>query len=562
MPAVRAPLRAPTRAPLRNSVQPGYGNLPVALALDFLSGVLDQRVTFSRADATSCATYFDSTGRLQTAAANVARFDYDPSTVAGVVGSELFPEGTFDSGLGSLTIFGTAGNVTSTGGTVRINAADGVNSGFTKVTFLTVGKTYRLTFDLLAVTGAGINVNDNVGPIYGTYTTPGTKTLDFVASTSSLQFKRAGGVVDATLDNISVKEVSFAPRGLLIEESRTNLLLNSNGAWSDNTGAGAITFVQTQVGLSGAANEAWLITDTAAVSAHYTLASNSTLTAAVHTVSAFVKAGTMTKVQLFTSSAISDAYATFDLAGSGSIINSGGTSLVAGSAGFAKLSGGWYRIWYSCTMTAGSGGVGVCGNPNSSNARIPTYTGTSQTWIVQGGQIELGAFPTSYIATTGSAVTRAADTARIDGTNFSSWYNQTQGTIVASGAFMSPTAPTVQILAQVDDATSNNRMFVRRSAASLLDPNVVTATVFQNPSVATPAITAGAVTKMGMAYQAASTTAGANGSVGAGSAITIPTVTELMIGSALGTSHLNGYVRSIRYYNTRLTNNQLQTLTT
>lgn len=59
---------------------------------------------------------------------------------------------------------------------------------------------------------------------------------------------------------------------------------------------------------------------------------------------------------------------------------------------------------------------------NTANASL------NYSFYVWGAQTEIGSFPTSYIPTSGSTVTRSADVASIAGTNFSSWYNQSGGT--------------------------------------------------------------------------------------------------------------------------------------
>ena len=57
--------------------------------------------------------------------------------------------------------------------------------------------------------------------------------------------------------------------------------------------------------------------------------------------------------------------------------------------------------------------------------------GTANQVYAWGAQLEQGSFPTSYIPTSGSTVTRAVDEATITGTNFTDWYNPTEGSIFA-----------------------------------------------------------------------------------------------------------------------------------
>lgn len=114
-----------------------------ALDLNFLTmTTLDARLTFTRA---SVATYFDNTGTMQTAAANVARLDHDPVTLQqrGLLIEEsrtnlLLNSATLSTqsatttavattlsfyGTGSITLSGTStGTTTGTGATTRVTS--------------------------------------------------------------------------------------------------------------------------------------------------------------------------------------------------------------------------------------------------------------------------------------------------------------------------------------------------------------------------------------------------------------------------------------------------------
>jgi hypothetical protein len=92
----------------------------------------------------------------------------------------------------------------------------------------------------------------------------------------------------------------------------------------------------------------------------------------------------------------------------------------------------WRRI--SITKTYGASDPGYIrihpiifrntpGNSDNGIGIVPSYV-----WV-WGSQWEQGSFPTSYIPTSGSQITRQPDIASIAGTNFTDWYNATEGTI-------------------------------------------------------------------------------------------------------------------------------------
>jgi hypothetical protein len=99
-----------------------------------------------------------------------------------------------------------------------------------------------------------------------------------------------------------------------------------------------------------------------------------------------------------------------------------------GSAGYEDYQNDWIRIWVTATTTPDSHTF------ISGNFWLGGYQGTTETagsMYVWESQIETGAFPTSQIKTTFSAVTRTADNVSMVGDNFSDWYNQSEGTVYA-----------------------------------------------------------------------------------------------------------------------------------
>ena len=131
------------------------------------------------------------------------------------------------------------------------------------------------------------------------------------------------------------------------------------------------------------------------------------------------------------------------------------------SASIQSVGNGWYRC---IAIGTASAVTGVYFNISNTATQL-AYSGDGTSGIyLWGAQLEAGSFATSYIPTVASQVTRAADVAVMTGTNFSSWYNQTEGTVYTeydSAGGVTPCA------VSIDDTTSNNRIQVRRGASAI-----------------------------------------------------------------------------------------------
>jgi len=206
--------------------------------------------------------------------------------------------------------------------------------------------------------------------------------------------------------------------GLLIEEARTNECTYSNdftsraGHWG-NYGAGTALIPTLNAGISpDGTNNAVLLT-LADTSGGYYRNNAATIGTAVKTFSIFLKAGTVSSVgfRIFSGSPPNDASVQFNLAAGTYSLSAPGISV----ASMIAFPNGWYKCSFART--------------DANNKQPCNFQNITQgNFYAYGAQSEPGAFPTSYIPTVASAVTRAADVAQITGSNFSSWFNPSEGT--------------------------------------------------------------------------------------------------------------------------------------
>jgi hypothetical protein len=380
-----------------------------------------------------------------------------------------------------------------------------------------------------------------------------TSTLDpritFTRSTTATFTGSNGLIQTAAIDTprFDYDPVTLAPLGLLIEEQRTNLLLQSADLFENGTGSlnwqwttGVVTS-NTQVAPDGTIT-ADTITTTGAAQSIYQSATVAAST--TYTFSAYVRLGTMLvndyKIAVFNNNTLS--FIALDVVPTQT-----------------PTTNGWTRIQYSFTTPVGCTSIRVYPFRNS-NAL------DSCTVFFGGAQLEAGAFATSYIPTVASQVTRAADVAVMTGTNFSSWYNATEGTIFTESS-VPYTMPgsNFPLVASLNDGTANNRIENGYLTATLAGLEVAVGGVGQ---VGQYPFVGGAVLRRNAgAYKLNDFAISANaGAVLTDTVGTVPVVDRLRLGERTATSgtnanFLNGHIRKIAYYPRRLSNAALQGIT-
>lgn len=338
----------------------------------------------------------------------------------------------------------------------------------------------------------------------------------------------AAGLIDLkACPRIDYDPTTGAPLGVLIEEQRTNLVLFSeqfdNAVWSDISTGITTRTADAVVAPDGTITADKLVGNNANTWLSQNLGIGFAST--THSFSIYLRTDVTCSIELKLSLSPGVSY----------------TKTVS-------LTSSWQRFTFTQTFAAVDTGSLYAGI-NIGNGNV-VYA-----W---GAQDEAASFATSYIPTTAAAVVRTADALTMTGASLN-WFNAAQGTFVAEFAapYLSATPPTRGVISGGDSA---------RLAYIPIAPDGVYS--YDGVSAVSPAsgvIANGAIHKVASAYISAAErriavdggTVATIGSCAAGYT-SFPT---FIIGS-LAASQLNGYIRRIRYWRTRLPDATLQNLTT
>ena len=353
------------------------------------------------------------------------------------LGVEEVTNGDFSNGSTDWTPYGSTLVVSNAnpynGNDTALFTASGVNGAkVTQSISTVVGNTYHLSCYAQYNSGdqTQIEIEGVLEYPNGIGVTSGVTTFTFLqtsftatSTTSVVAIRERGGNNNAScyLYGLSVKEVNNVPRidytgggcpHILAEPQRTNELTQSNQF--DTTWVQSGTLTSGQDGVGGS-TDAWKFENPNATSSLY----QTDTTSGVQTVSAYFKKNSNYGVRFFAFGSV-NCSTYFDL-NNGAVVTSINSTAKVESAG---------ADWFRCSMTF-----------DQTNTRCDFYvTNNASTQVVgnitlQYAQLEIGSYPTSYIPTSGSTVTRNQDIFTRDG--IGSLINSTEGVLFVEMAALS-----------------------------------------------------------------------------------------------------------------------------
>ena len=233
-------------------------------------------------------------------------------------------------------------------------------------------------------------------------------------------------------------------------------------------------------------------------------------------------------------------------------INTSGSGASFVDSSIEDYGNGWFRV--SISGVLGVTGTHYCRIQGLNDSGSSSYVGdVSKGFFVFGFQLEAGSFPTSYIPTTNSAVTRVAETA--NGAGDASTFNDSEGVLMAEISALEDTA----YMALGSD--SNNRVMLGASNGNVRSYNKIGGTVIDFTS----SIIASNKNKLAIKYKSGNTDFYINGFKVFESSTVFSASTpfdEIIFGNLIGgTQNFYGNTKQIQYFDSALNDSDLETIT-
>ena len=216
----------------------------------------------------------------------------------------------------------------------------------------------------------------------------------------------------------------------------------------------------------------------------------------------------------------------------------------------------WTRVFGTVTFSS----------TGSTQFTLPYYDAPAGCILdIYGPQLEAGSFPTSYIPTGSATVTRAEDSAYVIGNNFTPWFNNGEGTIYSDTTIVGlqgSAFPALFVLANSDPNVTNLGVGVNTATGAYFSSGWIAGTIQYNINFGSGAVAGGSARNI-VGYSQNDFAASSNaGTVGTASSGNIAPFDRFLIGGqATYQPKINAWYKKVAYYPQRVTNAQLQALT-
>jgi len=363
----------------------------------------------------------------------------------GAFGSELVTNGNFDNDSDWAKATGWSISGGKAIATAANNGADLVqNIG------LVNGKSYKIEVTISGYVAGSLRMNFlGTGGNFGDFTANGTY-IGYAdgGNDSRLQIAATTTTTTLSIDNVSVKEVIGNKSRLdydllngkvvncphyLLEPARTNLITYSEDIivptnWET---VNLATVSNSITSPDGTLNGTKVIRNIAGTGSAWIRQRPTVVIGANQVISIFGKEGNKSILNItYYDTTTGDRFFNYNLSTS-EITGNGLTNATYVDSGIENFGNGWYRCYAVVQAQNTSPQVQFSIGANRVNSEGDFI-------YVFGAQVESGSYPTSYIPTNGTAITRAAESAT--GSGNAATFNDSEGVLMFEGSFVNDTS--------------------------------------------------------------------------------------------------------------------------